>query len=129
MDLSVGDGTAAYSQHCVAGSQLKSAGLRADNLGMGFSASDCSIAALSNSDLCVMLEEAERDERLLSRRRRELQVAIDSSVDGPDRDADVQRERAISVERLALHARITDLRAEKGRRLKSLRAPLRVVGD
>jgi len=106
---------------------LKLTGSCADNRGVSFAARKSSIATLSNSDLCALLEEAERDERLLSARRRELQMVIDNSAGGPDRDAHVQRERAISIERLDLHMRIAELRGEKSRRLTSLRAPLRSV--
>jgi anti-sigma-K factor RsiG len=96
---------------------------------MGVPATTSGFLTLSNGDLCAMLDEAERDERLLSARRRELHAVIDNAVDGPDRDVLVQRERVVSSKRLELHARITDLRSEKSRRLNSLRAPLRPVGN
>jgi hypothetical protein len=95
---------------------------------MSVPGSHSSLSTLSNGSLCAMLEEAERAERLLSARRRELHMVIDNAVDGPARDALVQKERAISGERLELHARITELRSEKSRRLNGLRAPLRSVG-
>jgi uncharacterized protein YPO0396 len=91
-----------------------------------------SLVRLSNRELCGMLAEAEREERNLSDRRKELHALIDDlSVNAPEDDFELvtlsQKERELSVERLQLHQRILELRLEKSGRIDGLRTPLRVV--
>ena len=93
-----------------------------------------SVVLLSNRELCRMLDDAEREERSLSDRRKELHALIDDlSVNAPEDDFELvtlaQKERDLSAERLQLHQRILELRLEKGGRIEGLRTPLRIVGS
>jgi len=93
-----------------------------------------SFVLLSNGELCRMLDEAEREERNLSDRRKELHALIDDlSVNAPENDFELvtlsQKERELSAERLQLHQRILDLRLEKSGRIDGLRTPLRVAAS
>src|SRR6478752_694084 len=67
-----------------------------------------SVVLLSNRELCRMLDDAEREERSLSDRRKELHALIDDlSVNAPEDDFELvtlsQKERELSAERLQLH--------------------------
>jgi hypothetical protein len=94
---------------------------------------DISFFLLSNRELCGLLDEAEREERCLSDRRKELHALIDDlSLKSPESfelAALSQKERELSAERLQLHQRILDLRLEKSGRIDRLRTPPRVVGS
>ena len=93
-----------------------------------------SVVLLSNRELCRMLDDAEREERSLSDRRKELHALIDDlSVNAPEDDFELvtlsQKERDLSAERLQLHQRILELRLEKSGRIEGLRTPVRIVGS
>jgi hypothetical protein len=95
-------------------------------------AEDINIALLSNGEFCAILEKAEREERTLSDRRKELHALIDSrSQNAAEGDYELaalwHKERELSAQRLQLHQRILDLRQEKSRRIDGMRTPLRAV--
>ena len=95
-------------------------------------AEDINIALLSNGELCAILANAEREERTISDRRKELQALIDDrSRNAAEGDFELaalwHKERELSAQRLQLHQQILDLRLEKSGRIDGMRTPLRAV--
>ena len=100
-----------------------------DNPAMSIPADTHEITSLTNATLCMLLDDAEKEERELSFRRHGLHDLIDA--DSPEGRAyalaSAQKERQLSTRRLELHQRITELRLEKGRRLNSFSPRLTIV--
>jgi hypothetical protein len=86
---------------------------------------DADLAGLPDHEVGMLLEQLEREERALSRRRNALQNRVDfllaggfasGTAESDDLGIMLEREREISDSRRDLHRQIDELRAEISRR-------------